>query len=121
MVEFILIVLSFFIIYLLNKYRKKIGKKTQLLDKPDKIRKFHKKSIPLLGGIMIFSSYILINFYSIFFQEFKKTSLIICSVVWTMSRQCPKEISSRKFLYTFQFKHEKRRNHNSSRIKSPKP
>jgi UDP-GlcNAc:undecaprenyl-phosphate GlcNAc-1-phosphate transferase len=77
MVEFILIVLSFFIIYLLNKYRKKIGKKTKLLDKPDKIRKLHKKTIPLLGGIMIFSSYILINFYSIFFQEFKKTSLII--------------------------------------------
>ena len=77
MVEFILIVLSFFIIYLLNKYRINIAKKTTLLDKPDKIRKFHKKSTPLLGGIMIFSSYILINFYSIFFQEFTKTSLII--------------------------------------------
>jgi UDP-GlcNAc:undecaprenyl-phosphate GlcNAc-1-phosphate transferase len=77
MIEFILTALSFFIIYLLNKYRQKIGKKTKLIDRPDKIRKFHKKNTPLLGGIMIFSSYILINFYLIFFQELKKTSLII--------------------------------------------
>jgi UDP-GlcNAc:undecaprenyl-phosphate GlcNAc-1-phosphate transferase len=77
MIEFILTALSFFIIYLLDKYRQKIAKKTKLLDRPDKIRKFHKKNIPLLGGIMIFSSYILINFYLIFFQELTKISLII--------------------------------------------
>jgi len=77
MIEFILTALSFFIIYLLNKYRQKIGKKTKLIDRPDKIRKFHKKTTPLLGGIMIFSSYILINCYLIFFQELTKISLII--------------------------------------------
>jgi len=77
MIKFILTALSFCIIYLINKYRKEIGKKTKLIDRPDKIRKFHKKKIPLLGGIMIFSSYILINFYLIFFQELKKISLII--------------------------------------------
>jgi UDP-GlcNAc:undecaprenyl-phosphate GlcNAc-1-phosphate transferase len=77
MIEFILTSLSFFIIYLLNKYRQKIEKKTKLIDRPDKIRKFHKKATPLLGGIMIFSSYILINFYLIIFQELTKISLII--------------------------------------------
>ena len=77
MIEFILTALSFFIIYLLNKYRQKIGKKIKLIDRPDKIRKFHKKATPLLGGIMIFSSYILINFYLIIFQELTKISLII--------------------------------------------
>jgi UDP-GlcNAc:undecaprenyl-phosphate/decaprenyl-phosphate GlcNAc-1-phosphate transferase len=77
MMEFILIALSFFTIYLLNKYRAKIVKKTKLVDKPDIIRKFHKKQIPLLGGIMVFSSFILINFYLIFLQELTKTNLII--------------------------------------------
>jgi UDP-GlcNAc:undecaprenyl-phosphate GlcNAc-1-phosphate transferase len=82
MIEFILTALSFSTIYLLNKYRQKIGKKTKLIDRPDKIRKFHKKTIPLLGGIMIFNSYILINFYLIFFEELTKISLIIflCSL-----------------------------------------
>jgi UDP-GlcNAc:undecaprenyl-phosphate GlcNAc-1-phosphate transferase len=77
MVEFILTTLSFLVIYLINKYRKKIGKITNLIDRPDKIRKFHKKQIPLLGGIMIFSSFILINFYLFFFHNLTKISLII--------------------------------------------
>ena len=50
---------------------------TKLLDRPDKIRKLHKKMVPLLGGVMIFSSFILINLYLIFFQELTKTTLII--------------------------------------------
>lgn len=77
MTEFSLTIFSLLIIYLINKYRKEIGNKTKLLDKPDKIRKFHKKITPLLGGIMIFSSFILINMYLIFFKELSKTSLII--------------------------------------------
>jgi len=77
MIEFGLIVFSLLTICLINKYRERIGKKFKLRDKPDKIRKFHKKPIPLLGGIMIFSTFILINLYLIFFQEFTKISLLI--------------------------------------------
>ena len=76
-VELGLTIFSLLVIYLINKYRKEIGKITKLIDKPDKIRKFHTKITPLLGGIMIFSSFILINLYLIFFKELNKTSLII--------------------------------------------
>ena len=61
MIEFNLSLFSLLIIYFINKYRKEIGKKTKLIDRPDKIRKLHKKPTPLLGGIMVFSSFILIN------------------------------------------------------------
>jgi UDP-GlcNAc:undecaprenyl-phosphate GlcNAc-1-phosphate transferase len=64
-------------IYLINKHRKKIGKKTKLIDKPDKIIKLHKKPIPLLGGIMFFLSFTLMNLHLIFEQELTKNSLII--------------------------------------------
>jgi UDP-GlcNAc:undecaprenyl-phosphate GlcNAc-1-phosphate transferase len=74
---FILILFSLLIIFLINKYRSKIAIKTNLIDKPDKIRKLHKKPVPLLGGTMIFSSFVLINLYLIFFQELEKNSLII--------------------------------------------
>lgn len=77
MVEFILTLFSLLMIYLINKNRDSIGKKTKLIDRPDKIRKFHKKPTPLLGGIMIFSSFFLVNLYLIFFQELTKISLII--------------------------------------------
>jgi UDP-GlcNAc:undecaprenyl-phosphate GlcNAc-1-phosphate transferase len=77
MPKFILILFSLLIIFLINKYRSKIAIKTNLIDKPDKIRKLHKKPIPLLGGTMIFSSFVLINLYLIFFQELEKNSLII--------------------------------------------
>lgn len=77
MLEYSLTVFSLLIIYFINKYRKEIAKKTKLIDKPDKIRKFHKKSTPLLGGIMIFSSFILINLYLIFFKNLNSSSLII--------------------------------------------
>ena len=82
MIEFSLIIFSLVIIYLINKYRNNIAQKTNLLDSPDRIRKLHKKKIPLLGGIMIFSSFILINLYLIFFQELTKTTFIIfiCSM-----------------------------------------
>jgi UDP-GlcNAc:undecaprenyl-phosphate GlcNAc-1-phosphate transferase len=77
MLEFSLTIFSLLIIYLINKYKKKISKKTKLLDKPDRIRKLHKKPTPLLGGIMAFSSFFLINLYSIFLHDLNKTSFII--------------------------------------------
>jgi UDP-GlcNAc:undecaprenyl-phosphate GlcNAc-1-phosphate transferase len=77
MLEFSLTIFSLLIIYLINKYKKKISKKTKLLDRPDRIRKLHKKPTPLLGGIMAFSSFLLINLYSIFLHDLNKTSLII--------------------------------------------
>ena len=72
-----LAIFSLLIIYFINKHRKKISIKTKLIDRPDKIRKLHKNPTPLLGGIMVFSSFILINLYLVFFQGIDKTSLII--------------------------------------------
>ena len=77
MLEFSLTIFSLLIIYLINKYKKKISKKTKLLDRPDRIRKLHKKPTPLLGGIMAFSSFFLINLYLIFLHGLNKTSFII--------------------------------------------
>ena len=77
MIEFSLTIFSLLIICSINKYRKNIGKKTKLIDYPNKIRKLHKKKTPLLGGIMIFLSFFLVNFYLLFFQYFTKSSLII--------------------------------------------
>ena len=77
MPEFSLTIFSLLIIYLINKYKKKISKKTKLLDRPDRIRKLHKKPTPLLGGIMAFSSFLVINLYIIFLNDLNKTSFII--------------------------------------------
>ena len=77
MLVFSLAVFSLLIIYFINKYRKVISKKTKLIDKPDKIRKLHKKPTPLLGGTMVFSSFLLINLYLIFFKGLNSSSLII--------------------------------------------
>jgi UDP-GlcNAc:undecaprenyl-phosphate GlcNAc-1-phosphate transferase len=77
MLEFTLTIFSLLTVYLINKYKSKIAKKTKLLDRPDKIRKFHKRPTPLLGGIMVFSSFLLINLYLIFFQNLNKTSFVI--------------------------------------------
>jgi UDP-GlcNAc:undecaprenyl-phosphate GlcNAc-1-phosphate transferase len=77
MLEFSLTIFSLLIIYLINKYKKKISKKTKLIDKPDKIRKLHKKPTPLLGGIMAFSSFLLINLYLISSHDLNKVSFII--------------------------------------------
>jgi UDP-GlcNAc:undecaprenyl-phosphate GlcNAc-1-phosphate transferase len=73
----ILLIFSFFTIFIINQFRHKISKITKLIDYPDNIRKFHSKAIPLLGGMMIFSSFFLINLYLLFFQNFNKTNLII--------------------------------------------
>jgi len=77
MLVFSLTAISLFIIFFINKYRKDISKKTKLVDKPDRIRKLHKKPTPLLGGIMIFTSFLLINLYLIFFRDLNLSSLII--------------------------------------------
>ena len=74
---FILLILSFLTVFFINQFRIKISEKTKLIDYPDSIRKFHVKPIPLLGGIMIFSSSLLINIYLLFFQDLNKISLII--------------------------------------------
>jgi UDP-GlcNAc:undecaprenyl-phosphate GlcNAc-1-phosphate transferase len=80
MLKFSLAIFSLLTIYFINKYRKEIGKKTKLIDKPDKIRKLHTRPTPLLGGIMVFSSFFLINLYLIFFQDFNSSFLIIFSI-----------------------------------------
>lgn len=64
-------------IFLIDKYRSKIGKITGLIDRPDKLRKFHFKDTPLLGGIMIFSVFFVLNVYLFFFEEFNKTTFIV--------------------------------------------
>ena len=69
MIIFLLTLSSFLAIYIINKNRKKIANISKLIDRPDKIRKLHKKSTPLLGGIMIFSSTLLTSLYLFFFQE----------------------------------------------------
>ena len=77
MLEISLAIFSLFIIYLIDKNKNRIVKKIKIIDKPDKIRKLHKKPTPLLGGMMIFSSFFLINLYLFFFHNLSKTSFII--------------------------------------------
>jgi UDP-GlcNAc:undecaprenyl-phosphate GlcNAc-1-phosphate transferase len=74
---FVLLFLSFFIIFIANQFRYKFSKAANLIDYPDNIRKLHSKPVPLIGGIMIFSSFLLINLYSIFFENFNKSLFII--------------------------------------------
>ena len=73
----ILLIFSFLSIFTINQFGVKISKRTKLIDHPDSIRKFHTKSVPLLGGIMLFSSYLLIHLYLVFFQDLNKISLIV--------------------------------------------
>ena len=68
--------LAFIIIFLLNKFRFPIANKIKLIDKPDNIRKYHEKETPLLGGLMLFSIFLLSNIYLIFFQNTTITDLI---------------------------------------------
>ena len=77
MTDFSLTIFSLLIIFLIDKYKRQISKKIRLIDRPDKIRKLHKKPVPLLGGIMVFSSFILINLYLILFHKLINITLII--------------------------------------------
>ncbi|MBD3247964.1 hypothetical protein GF382_01580, partial [Candidatus Falkowbacteria bacterium] len=50
-------VISALLAFFLTKTIKKIAIRFQIIDKPDMIRKIHKKSTPLLGGVAIFVSF----------------------------------------------------------------
>jgi UDP-GlcNAc:undecaprenyl-phosphate GlcNAc-1-phosphate transferase len=60
-----LIVFNIIIFFYFNKIKKKI----KIYDYPDKIRKFHKKSTPMLGGAIIFFSLTIIFIYEYFFNN----------------------------------------------------
>jgi UDP-GlcNAc:undecaprenyl-phosphate GlcNAc-1-phosphate transferase len=60
-----LIVFNIIIFFYFNKIEKKI----KIYDYPDKIRKFHKKSTPMLGGAIIFFSLTIIFIYEYFFNN----------------------------------------------------
>ena len=77
MIEVSLFILSFFIIFIIDKFKLKISTYTKLIDKPDQIRKFHKDETPLLGGVMIFIPFFLSNLYLILSQKSDDISLII--------------------------------------------
>lgn len=77
MIELFLSIISLIILYFFNKHRKNISRKFNLIDIPDKIIKLHRKHTPLLGGVMLFLSFIIINSYLFFFDQLTKTSLII--------------------------------------------
>lgn len=72
-----LLLISLLIIFIINHFRLKLSKITKLVDYPDNNRKFHSKPVPLLGSIMIFLPFILINYYLNFFENFNKTHFII--------------------------------------------
>jgi UDP-GlcNAc:undecaprenyl-phosphate/decaprenyl-phosphate GlcNAc-1-phosphate transferase len=72
-----LIVINLLTIFFINKFRIIISQKLRLVDIPDKIRKFHKSQTPLLGGMMIFTTLILLNIYMFLFDQYNKVNLII--------------------------------------------
>ena len=72
-----LLFISLLIIFIINHFRLKLSKITKLVDYPDNNRKFHSKPVPLLGSIMIFLPFILINYYLNFLENINKTHFII--------------------------------------------
>ena len=48
-----------------NSIQKKISEKLKIIDFPDEIRKIHKTPTPLIGGLIIILSFILIHIYLI--------------------------------------------------------
>lgn len=83
------ILIQFFIpiviFYLLYFFKYPIAKNLKLLDKPNKIIKFHKKNTPKLGGLILISNGLIVLYFSIIFNQniFTKILLltIICSLV----------------------------------------
>ena len=49
------------------------------IDKPDKKRKFHKKPMPLAGGILIFINILIYTFFSLFFSDFLDQKIFLNS------------------------------------------
>jgi len=78
--EFFLTVLTLLTIFFINRFRTIIAQKTNLIDKPNKLRKFHLKETPLLGGLMIYSTFIYINFYLYFFSDYDNIEIVIFAV-----------------------------------------
>ena len=77
MTEFFLIFFILLIIFYINKFRILIAKKTNLIDKPNKVRKFHLSETPLLGGLMIYSAFFFTNYFLYFFYNFGMIDIII--------------------------------------------
>lgn len=73
----ILVFVSLLIIFIINKFRNNISKVIKLFDYPDNVRKLHSTPIPMLGGIMIFSSFFLLNIYLITFGSLNNSYFII--------------------------------------------
>ena len=61
-------------------FRKKISNKLNIIDLPDEERKIHKKPTPLIGGIMIFIVFIILNLY--FVITGKNISLILPLIIF---------------------------------------
>ena len=72
-----LIILNLLIIFFINKFRLIISQKLKLIDIPDKIRKFHNTSTPVLGGIMLYLNLILLNLNTFLFNQYNKVNLLI--------------------------------------------
>ena len=77
MINITLTLIIFLTIFFINKFRRAISNHTALLDTPDKKRKLHEFKTPLLGGVMIFLTFFLINIYLIIIHNISKDNLII--------------------------------------------
>ena len=70
----------------------KLADLLNLYDHPDKIRKFHKKKIPLTGGVIVFFNIIFFYFFSKFHNELKlfedasnlNIFFLSCTILWFM-------------------------------------
>ena len=78
--EFFLTLLTLLTIFFINRFRATIAQKTNLIDKPNKVRKFHLTQTPLLGGLMIYSTFVYINLYSYFFSDYNNMEIVIFAV-----------------------------------------
>ena len=78
--EFFLTLSSLLTIFFINRFRIIISQKTNLTDKPNKFRKFHLTQTPLLGGLMIYSTFVYINLYLYFFSDYNNIEIVIFAV-----------------------------------------
>ena len=75
--EFFLLFFSLLTIFFINKFRVIISQKTNLIDKPNKVRKLHLKETSLLRGLMIYLTFIYINFFLYFFSNYDNMATVI--------------------------------------------
>jgi UDP-N-acetylmuramyl pentapeptide phosphotransferase/UDP-N-acetylglucosamine-1-phosphate transferase len=66
--QIVLVLLIFFNLILFLNFES-ITKLIKIYDYPDKIRKFHKKPIPLLGGFFLYFTFLIIFIINFFFNE----------------------------------------------------